>query len=180
MKLSALLTTAVALTVVNARAVETRDDNDKMEKMNNTKEMDGNNADIYPAPMANGGKSWGDAYKKASDIVGQMTVEEKTAIITSAPGRCVGTTQAVERLGIPRLCMMSAMVVSSGENSNLIYLGMAQQVRVQSKVSLNQLVVKQLLQLGIEISFTSALRIWWVCTSTSTTHLIFRTGSGVL
>ncbi|TIA95085.1 hypothetical protein E3P94_03882 [Wallemia ichthyophaga] len=106
MKLSALLTTAVALTVVNARAVETRDDNDKMEKMNNTKEMDGNNADIYPAPMANGGKSWGDAYKKASDIVGQMTVEEKTAIITSAPGRCVGTTQAVERLGIPRLCMM--------------------------------------------------------------------------
>lgn len=105
MKLAGLLTTAVALAVVNARAVETletRQDNES--DMNNM--MDNNNSDIYPAPMANGGKAWGDAYKKASDIVAQMTVEEKTAIITSAPGRCVGTTQAVDRLGIPRLCLM--------------------------------------------------------------------------
>lgn len=34
-----------------------------------------------------------------------MTLEEKITLITGQPGRCVGMTGAVERLGVPALCL---------------------------------------------------------------------------
>ncbi|TIC13452.1 glycoside hydrolase [Wallemia mellicola] len=95
MKLTQLLTLAVALTVVNARAVHNR-----QEKNPN------NDNSIYPWPNANGGKAWSEAFKKAEDIVSQMSIEEKASLITSHEGRCVGTSPGVERFGIPQLCLM--------------------------------------------------------------------------
>jgi beta-glucosidase len=34
-----------------------------------------------------------------------MTLEEKVQLITGQPGRCVGQTAAVARLGVPGLCL---------------------------------------------------------------------------
>ncbi|TIB59866.1 hypothetical protein E3P77_04156, partial [Wallemia ichthyophaga] len=143
MKLSALITLAIALTVfTNARVVETRQDSveyketmDNMDSMddmntkhstnstnsdddmnkNSTNSMDDmydvyhktNNYDKYLTPKADGGKAWEDAFKKAKDVVSQMTVDEKGGIVLGNDGRCVGTTHGVERLGIPELCLMN-------------------------------------------------------------------------
>ncbi|TIA94058.1 hypothetical protein E3P81_00460 [Wallemia ichthyophaga] len=129
MKLSALITLAVALTVfTDARAVETRQEDglgymdgksstSSNDDMKNTKSANvsddmydayhqSNDYDKYPTPKADGGKAWEDAFKKAKDVVSQMTVDEKGGIVLSHDGRCVGTTHGVERLGIPELCMM--------------------------------------------------------------------------
>lgn len=101
MKLSALLTLAVALTVVNARAIDGRQEDSMYDAYHES-----NDYNLYPAPQTNGGKAWKDAFKKAKDIVSQMTLEEKSGLILSHDGRCVGTTHGVERLGIPELCLM--------------------------------------------------------------------------
>ena len=104
MQLSALLTTAVALAVANAAAVDTHQSRQEDSSKPGGYTED-NNADMYPSPMANGGK-WSDAYEKASNIVGQMSVKEKAELITSVSGPCVGNSPGVERLGIPKICLM--------------------------------------------------------------------------
>ncbi|TIB80933.1 glycoside hydrolase [Wallemia mellicola] len=101
MKFTTLLTLAVGLTVVNSRVVSRQED--EIDASNNRENNDPN---VYPPPLANGGKAWADAFKQAEEIVSQMSIEEKAALITSQEGRCVGTSAGAERLGIPQLCMM--------------------------------------------------------------------------
>ena len=61
---------------------------------------------ISPTPaLATGGVAWKDAYARAQALVAQMTLEEKIYLITGQNGPCVGNTGAVERLGIPALCL---------------------------------------------------------------------------
>jgi len=57
------------------------------------------------APIADGGVLWTSAHQKVSGLVQQMTLEEKVSIITGQIGRCAGNTGAVERLGVPALCL---------------------------------------------------------------------------
>ena len=54
---------------------------------------------------ATGGYAWTSAFQHAQSLVSQMTLEEKITLITGQPGRCVGMTGAVERLGVPALCL---------------------------------------------------------------------------
>ena len=62
--------------------------------------------DTYTAPAATGGKSWKDARDKAANIVAQMTNEERLGLVAGQNGRCAGNTLAVERLGLPSLCLL--------------------------------------------------------------------------
>jgi beta-glucosidase len=46
---------------------------------------------------------WQNAYARASDLVSQMTIDEKVNMTNGHPGDCVGNTPSIERLGIPKL-----------------------------------------------------------------------------
>jgi len=62
----------------------------------------------YPTPRGGTVEGWKDSYKKAADLVGQMTLVEKVNITTGIGwqmGMCVGNTGPVERLGFPSLCL---------------------------------------------------------------------------
>lgn len=62
----------------------------------------------YPSPWASGGPSWDDAYAKAGDFVGQLTLVEKVNLATGTgwgSGLCIGTTGSVPRLGFRGLCL---------------------------------------------------------------------------
>ncbi|KAB5594636.1 hypothetical protein CTheo_1958 [Ceratobasidium theobromae] len=53
-------------------------------------------------------RSWEEAYSLAQQVVAQMTIDEKVGVVTGQgqfSSLCTGNTHAVERLGIPSLCM---------------------------------------------------------------------------
>ncbi|WQF79039.1 Putative glycoside hydrolase, family 3, glycoside hydrolase family 3 domain, immunoglobulin [Colletotrichum destructivum] len=63
---------------------------------------------VYPTPRGRGLGDWSDAYKEAEAIVKQMTVEEKTAVVsgqTSTANGCSGMISGVPRLGFPGVCV---------------------------------------------------------------------------
>ncbi|KAI1876458.1 hypothetical protein JX265_003984 [Neoarthrinium moseri] len=65
-------------------------------------------APYYPAPHGGWADDWAEAYSKAVDLVGQMTLAEKTNISSGVGffmGPCVGNTGSALRLGIPQLCL---------------------------------------------------------------------------
>ncbi|WRT68513.1 uncharacterized protein IL334_005489 [Kwoniella shivajii] len=57
----------------------------------------------YHGPDTDGG-AWSEAYGKAKEVVGQMTVEEKVNLTTAVTGQCQANSGGVPRLGIPGLC----------------------------------------------------------------------------
>lgn len=70
--------------------------------------VDGESEPWYPSPLGGTVKSWEESYKKAADLVRQMTLVEKVNITTGTGwmmGPCVGNTGPVERLGFPSLCL---------------------------------------------------------------------------
>lgn len=69
---------------------------------------DGLSEPWYPSPRGGDLKSWEESYKKAADLVGQMTLVEKVNVTTGtgwSMGMCVGNTGPVDRLGFPSLCL---------------------------------------------------------------------------
>jgi beta-glucosidase len=48
---------------------------------------------------------WEDALAKAKSFVSQLTLEEKSGMVTGTPGPCVGNIIAIPRLGFPGLCL---------------------------------------------------------------------------
>ncbi|THU82334.1 glycoside hydrolase [Dendrothele bispora CBS 962.96] len=67
--------------------------------------LDSGNATRWPPPELTGGKSWADAFAKASALVANMTLEEKVNMTSGVPGRCVGNLGGVPRLGINSFCL---------------------------------------------------------------------------
>lgn len=55
---------------------------------------------------ATGGKAWQDAYTKASNLVAQMTLEEKANLTSGVNGPCAGQLGSVERLGLNFTCLL--------------------------------------------------------------------------
>ncbi|KAF8536866.1 glycoside hydrolase family 3 protein [Trichophaea hybrida] len=97
MKGSTLLFVALATLGVNANPV--------LNERQTTKEFD--SPPYFPAPKGGWVPDWTEAYGKAKDLVGKMTLAEKVNITTSigwSMGRCVGNTGPVNRLGFPSLC----------------------------------------------------------------------------
>ncbi|KAF5367117.1 hypothetical protein D9758_003855 [Tetrapyrgos nigripes] len=68
-------------------------------------DLDSGNGTRWSAPALVGGKSWSDAFAKASALVANMTLEEKVNMTTGDNGRCVGNLAGVPRLGIERFCL---------------------------------------------------------------------------
>nr|QLJ82605.1 beta-1, 4-glucosidase T2 [Aspergillus fresenii]QLJ82606.1 beta-1, 4-glucosidase T2 [Aspergillus fresenii] len=65
----------------------------------------------YPSPWANGQGEWADAYKRAVDLVSQMTLAEKVNLTTGTGwslDKCVGQTGSVPRLGLLSLCLQDS------------------------------------------------------------------------
>lgn len=48
---------------------------------------------------------WEEALAKAKDFVSQLTLEEKSGMVTGRPGPCVGNIVPIERLGFHGLCL---------------------------------------------------------------------------
>jgi beta-glucosidase len=63
-------------------------------------------APYYPSPHGGWVSDWTESYRKASLIVSNMTLAEKTNITAGTGifmGRCVGNTGSALRVGIPQL-----------------------------------------------------------------------------
>ncbi|KAI1434411.1 glycoside hydrolase family 3 protein [Xylaria sp. CBS 124048] len=66
---------------------------------------------VYPSPHGEGTGAWADAYSRARDLVGQMTLEEKSNVtrgFTVPDNTCAGNTGTVTRLHWPGLCLHDA------------------------------------------------------------------------
>lgn len=64
----------------------------------------------YPAPHGGWVSDWAEAYRKASLIVSNLTLAEKTNVTAGTGifmGRCVGNTGSALRAGIPQLYVQS-------------------------------------------------------------------------
>jgi beta-glucosidase-like glycosyl hydrolase len=69
---------------------------------------DGQSEPWYPSPKGGTVKLWETSYRRAADMVKQMTLPEKVNITTGigwSMGMCVGNTGPVDRLGFPSLCL---------------------------------------------------------------------------
>ena len=69
---------------------------------------DGQSEPWYSSPKGGTVEEWKVAYKKAADLVEQMTLVEKVNVTTGigwSMGMCVGNTGPVDRLGFPSLCL---------------------------------------------------------------------------
>ncbi|KAF1951771.1 beta-glucosidase-like protein [Byssothecium circinans] len=65
-------------------------------------------APYYPAPHGGWTSDWSASYQKASLLVQNMTLAEKTNLTAGTGifmGRCVGNTGSALRVGIPQLCL---------------------------------------------------------------------------
>ncbi|PSS00679.1 beta-glucosidase-related glycosidase [Coniella lustricola] len=60
---------------------------------------------VYPSPNATGVGGWSDALAKAQAFVNELTLAEKSQMVTGVPGPCVGNILAIDRLGFPGLCL---------------------------------------------------------------------------
>ncbi|KNG44253.1 glycoside hydrolase family 3 protein [Stemphylium lycopersici] len=62
----------------------------------------------YPTPHGGWVSDWSESYRKASLLVSNMTLAEKTNLTAGTGifmGRCVGNTGSALRVGIPQLCL---------------------------------------------------------------------------
>jgi beta-glucosidase len=69
---------------------------------------DGLSPPWYPSPKGGTDKAWEESYKKAAELVKQMTLPEKVNITTGtgwSMDMCVGQTGRVARLKFPSLCL---------------------------------------------------------------------------
>lgn len=70
--------------------------------------LDGLSPPWYPTPKGGADPAWEESYKKAAELVKQMTLVEKVNITTGtgwSMDMCVGNNGAVPRLKFPQLCL---------------------------------------------------------------------------
>ncbi|KAF4552311.1 Glycosyl hydrolase family 3 C-terminal domain-containing protein 6 [Elsinoe fawcettii] len=65
----------------------------------------GGSPPVLPLPNATGVGGWEEAIAKAKAFVAQLSIEEKSRMVTGEPGPCIGNIQPVERLGFAGLCL---------------------------------------------------------------------------
>ena len=74
----------------------------------NTMVKDGMSPPWYPTPKGGADPAWEESYKKAAELVRQMSLVEKVNITTGvgwSMEMCVGNTGSVSRLKFPSLCL---------------------------------------------------------------------------
>ncbi|KAF2018791.1 glycoside hydrolase family 3 protein [Aaosphaeria arxii CBS 175.79] len=70
----------------------------------------GQSPPVYSSPPAAGPERWAEAFSRAKELVGQMTLEEKVNLTTGVQHEtgCSGMIHSVTRLGFPGLCLHDA------------------------------------------------------------------------
>ncbi|KAL1840487.1 hypothetical protein VTJ49DRAFT_439 [Mycothermus thermophilus] len=65
---------------------------------------------VYPSPNMASGRRWAEAYGKAKELVGKMTLEEKVSLTGGASSNtgCSGFISAIPRLDFPGMCLSDA------------------------------------------------------------------------
>ncbi|TVY75246.1 putative beta-glucosidase G [Fusarium oxysporum f. sp. cubense] len=64
----------------------------------------GHSEPVYPSPHTSGA-GWKEAYDKARDFVAELTLEEKSDMVTGVPGPCIGNIYPIPRLNFSGLCL---------------------------------------------------------------------------
>ncbi|CAJ2504169.1 Uu.00g115630.m01.CDS01 [Anthostomella pinea] len=65
----------------------------------------GHSPTVYPSPNATGAGGFQEALEKAKAFVAELTLEEKSDMVTGQPGPCTGNIVAIPRLGFKGLCL---------------------------------------------------------------------------
>ncbi|KEZ40873.1 hypothetical protein SAPIO_CDS7935 [Scedosporium apiospermum] len=65
----------------------------------------GHSEPVYPSPETSGAGGWESALVKARDFVSELTLEEKSYMVTGHPGPCVGNIFPIPRLNFSGLCL---------------------------------------------------------------------------
>lgn len=79
--------------------------------------LDGLSPAWYPSPKGGADPAWEESYKKAAELVKQMTLIEKINVTTGtgwSMDMCVGNNGAVPRLKFPQLCLQVGIDGSVG------------------------------------------------------------------
>ncbi|TVY47638.1 Beta-glucosidase [Lachnellula occidentalis] len=79
---------------------------------------------FYPTPWMTGQGEWSDAYAKAKDFVGQLTLLEKVNLTTGTGWegeQCVGQAGSIPRLGLRSLCMQDSPVGLRDTDYNSVF-----------------------------------------------------------
>ncbi|KAF4784956.1 beta-glucosidase [Colletotrichum scovillei] len=65
---------------------------------------------VFPSPLGRGKGIWKNAYERATNLVSQLTLEEKVNITRGFAGdnTCAGNTGSIPRLGWPGMCLHDA------------------------------------------------------------------------
>lgn len=85
--------------------------------------QDGLSPPWYPSPKGGADKAWEESYKKAAELVKQMTLVEKVNITTGtgwSMDMCVGNNGAVPRLKFPQLCLQVCPSLVSFSCSHIV------------------------------------------------------------
>ncbi|KAL7756847.1 hypothetical protein ACKLNR_013840 [Fusarium oxysporum f. sp. zingiberi] len=64
----------------------------------------GHSEPVYPSPHTSGA-GWKEAYDKARDFVAELTLEEKSDMVTGVLGPCIGNIYPIPRLNFSGLCL---------------------------------------------------------------------------
>jgi beta-glucosidase len=67
--------------------------------------LGGSHSDLLVLANATGVGGWEAAMVKAKNFVSQLTLQEKSDMVTGTPGPCVGNIIAIPRLGFQGLCL---------------------------------------------------------------------------
>jgi beta-glucosidase len=80
-----------------------------------------------PSPVPTNGRTWAEAYDKAVQFVGELTLLEKVNLTTGVGwegGSCVGNTGSIPRLGFPGLCNQDSPLGVRDSKSSLHPIGL--------------------------------------------------------
>ncbi|KAI0165096.1 glycoside hydrolase family 3 protein [Hypoxylon sp. FL1284] len=79
----------------------------------------------FPSPWATGGPGWDEAYAKAQEFVGNLTLLEKVNLTTGTGNQadlCTGNTGSIPRLGFRHLCLQDGPVGVRYTDLNSVFL----------------------------------------------------------
>ncbi|KAM0275146.1 hypothetical protein ACHAQH_007520 [Verticillium albo-atrum] len=65
----------------------------------------GHSEAVFPSPLTKGTGGWDEALRKAQESISELTLEEKSAMVTGEPGPCVGNIVPIPRLDFGGLCL---------------------------------------------------------------------------
>ncbi|KAL5337328.1 glycoside hydrolase superfamily [Aspergillus crustosus] len=70
----------------------------------------GHSEPVYPSPRITGAGGWDEAFEKARDFVAELTLAEKSDMVTGAPGPCIWNIYSIARLNFTGICLQDGPV----------------------------------------------------------------------